>query len=231
MPVAGMSNDGAVAKARWIEVAEGVLARRHPELDLTTGLVVGADACLVIDTGVDVGHGDRLAAAIRQVTGAPWQVVLTHGHFDHCFGAAAFRPCPVWAHRRCGDYLHRSAAAQRVEWGSRFPGMATVTPVTPDHAVATHTRLDVGGRRVELHHFGPAHTDHDLIVSVPDVSVVFAGDLVEQGAPLSVDADSDPQRWPAALDGLLALRPQVVVPGHGEPVDAAFVAGQRLRLL
>jgi glyoxylase-like metal-dependent hydrolase (beta-lactamase superfamily II) len=56
---------------------------------------------------------------------------------------------------------------------------------------------------------------------------VFAGDLVEQGAPPSVGPDSDLPAWPATLDALLALAPRVVVPGHGDPVDAAFVSEQR----
>ncbi|MET0188720.1 MAG: MBL fold metallo-hydrolase, partial [Pseudonocardia sediminis] len=80
---------------RWVGLADGVLARRHDELDLTTGLVLGTDRALVIDTRGDSRQGAELAAAVRAVTGLPVTVVLTHAHFDHCFGTAAFGPVPV----------------------------------------------------------------------------------------------------------------------------------------
>jgi glyoxylase-like metal-dependent hydrolase (beta-lactamase superfamily II) len=66
-----------------------------------------------------------------------------------------------------------------------------------------------------------------VLVHVPDAGVVFAGDTVEQGAPPSVGSDAVPAEWPVLLDRLLALAPDIVVPGHGEPVDATFVRAQR----
>ena len=89
--------------------------------------------------------------------------------------------------------------------------------------------LDLGGRTVALQHPGRGHTDHDVVVHVPDAAVVFAGDLVEQGAPPDL-GDAVVAEWPATLDALLALQPAVVVPGHGDPVDPAFVAAQRAEL-
>jgi glyoxylase-like metal-dependent hydrolase (beta-lactamase superfamily II) len=64
---------------------------------------------------------------------------------------------------------------------------------------------------------------------VPAAGVLFAGDLVEQGAPPDF-TDADPLAWPSAMDTLLAMAPDTVVPGHGEPVDRAFVAAQRAEL-
>jgi len=63
---------------------------------------------------------------------------------------------------------------------------------------------------------------------VPDADVVFAGDLVENGAPPAFEG-SFPASWPTALAGVLELTgpDTVVVPGHGDPVDAPFVAAQR----
>ena len=89
--------------------------------------------------------------------------------------------------------------------------------------------LEVGGRRVELRWCGRGHTDNDLVVLVPDAGVVFAGDLVEEGAPPQF-GDAFPLEWPATLDRLLALAPPTVVPGHGDVVDHGFVAGQRDQL-
>lgn len=219
-------------EGRWVEVGDRVYARRYRELDLTVGLVVGAGRALVVDTRGDARQGAELAAAVRGLTALPFVVAITHAHFDHCYGTAAFLPCPVYAHPACRAAIAATAGAQREEWTAHYrregdPGtadaLAGTDPPLPDRAAPA--RLDLGGRTVDLLHLGRGHTDHDLVVHVGDV--VFAGDLVEQGAPPSVGPDSVPAQWPATLDALLALGPRLVVPGHGDPVDAAFVAAQR----
>lgn len=219
-------------------MADRVLVRRHAELDLSTGLVLGSAQALVVDTRGDRDQGGELAAAVREVTPSPWQVVLTHGHFDHCFGTAAFLPAPVWAQANCPRYLGEHAERQRAEWAEHYRAewrheLATALLRTdvaqPNRLVHDRTEVDLGDRIVRLRHLGAGHTDHDLVAQVPDAGVVFAGDLVEQGAPPDFE-DAFPESWPAALDGLLEMRPEIVVPGHGKPVDARFVRDQRAEL-
>jgi glyoxylase-like metal-dependent hydrolase (beta-lactamase superfamily II) len=217
---------------RWIELADGVLVRRYAELDLSVGLLIGDHGCLVVDTRSDPGQGAELHAAVREVTRQPCTVVLTHAHFDHCLGTAAFLPATVWAHPRCRDELARGGAAQYAEALSwyraqpvpRDPGL--VRPVVPDRVVAQQAELDLGGRRVLLIHPGVGHTDHDVVVWSPDTGVLFAGDLIEQGADPDF-TDAYPLDWSTAVSTLLRLGPRTVVPGHGDPVDAEFVAAQR----
>jgi glyoxylase-like metal-dependent hydrolase (beta-lactamase superfamily II) len=216
----------------WIELADGVLVRRYAELDLSVGLLIGDRGCLVVDTRSDPGQGAELHAAVREVTRQPCCVVLTHAHFDHCLGTAAFLPATVWAHPRCRDDLARGGAAQYAEalsWYRAQPvprDPVLVRPVVPDRVVATQAELDLGGRRVLLMHPGAGHTDHDVVVWSPDTGVLFAGDLIEQGADPDF-TDAHPLDWPATVTELLRLQPRVAVPGHGDPVNAGFVATQR----
>ncbi|HZZ45760.1 MAG TPA: MBL fold metallo-hydrolase [Pseudonocardia sp.] len=227
---------------RWLELASGVFAMRCTELDLTLGLVVGTDRALVIDTRGDEAQGAEWAGAVRAVTDRPVAVVLTHAHFDHCFGTHAFltgpQPTPVFAHRRCAEVLRTTETAQRAEWAGYYRDrgdddtarrLEAARVVAPDHLVDEDTELDLGGRRVELSHPGAGHTDHDLVVRVPDAGVVFAGDLVEQGAPPDF-SDALPRSWPDSLAWLLTAGPEIVVPGHGDPVTPEFVVGQRREL-
>lgn len=223
---------------RWVELGDGVLVRRYADLDLSVGLVVGDGACLVVDTRGDLVQGAELADAVRRVTRAPWTVALTHVHWDHSFGTGAFLPAAVWAHERCRTELAGWGDAMRAEVARMYRAMErptdaehvlAVRPVLPDRVVDRRAELTVGGRPVVLAHLGFGHTDNDLVVHVPDAGVVFAGDLVEQGAPPAFE-DSFPLAWPATVDGILDLRPDVVSPGHGDPVDTAFVAAQRAEL-
>jgi glyoxylase-like metal-dependent hydrolase (beta-lactamase superfamily II) len=217
----------------WREVGDRVLVRRHADLDLNCGLVVGDGGCLVVDTRSSLAQGRELAAAVRAVTAHPWTVVDTHAHFDHCFGNAVFRPATVWGHRRCADELRTSgerqrdavAGALRAAGDPAAAGLVAATPIDPPDSVVDDVAvLDVGGRDVTLTHHGRGHTDGDLVVAVDDV--LFAGDLVEEGAPPAME-DAFPLEWPATLTAVLGLVRGPVVPGHGDVVDAAFVAGQR----
>ncbi|MFO7191862.1 MULTISPECIES: MBL fold metallo-hydrolase [Thermocrispum] len=215
-----MSNESA--PGRWLVLADGVYARRYAELDQTLGLVVGRDRALVVDTGRDEEHGAEFASAVAGLTALPLTVVVTHAHFDHCLGTAAFPGAEVWAHERCR--VDERVFVERAEY---YPGAPPVRLVQPTHRVREAAELDLGGQTVRLVHPGRAHTDHDLAVHVPDARVLFTGDLVEQGADPSIGPDSFPQLWPHALDELLRLDAATFVPGHGDPVDRAFVERQR----
>jgi glyoxylase-like metal-dependent hydrolase (beta-lactamase superfamily II) len=224
---------------RWIEIAEGVLVRRYAELDQTLGLVVGAEHCLVVDTGRDEVHGAEMAAAVREVTPLEWTALITHSHWDHFFGTASFLPCAVWAHDRCRSVLADSAEDMRAR-GLRYyaaagrPDLAahleTARTILPTDVLTGDVTVNLGGRTVVLIHPGRGHTGNDVVAHVPDAGVVFAGDLVEQGAPPVIGDDAYPLEWPATLDAVLALQPAVVVPGHGEPVDHAYARRQRDQL-
>ncbi len=224
-------------EGRWVEVGDGVFARRYRELDLTIGLVLGGERALVVDTRGDERQGAELATAVHVVTALPVSVAITHAHFDHCFGTAAFLPCPVHALPRCRAVLAATVAEQREAWSATYrqrgdhrtaDAIESTDPPLPD--AAAPATIDLGGRTVELLHLGRGHTDHDLLVHVADARVVFAGDLVEQGAPPQLGDDAVVPDWPGTLMALLALGPSTVVPGHGDPVDTGFVATQRDRL-
>ncbi|QWF83472.1 MBL fold metallo-hydrolase [Amycolatopsis sp. CA-230715] len=229
---------------RWLELGEGVYARRYAELDLTVGLVVGREKCLVVDTRGDTVQGAELAAAVREITPLPWTIAITHSHFDHSFGTAAFGPCEVWAHPGCREDLitdGENARAKRSQWyrdrgePAIADAIAATELVLPEHLVDDEQELPLGGRAVVLAYHGPAHSGHDLTVRVPDAGVLFAGDLVEHGPEGTFTTDSFGtdtvlDGWPPALAAIAALDFPVVVPGHGEPVDTAFVVRQH-RLL
>jgi glyoxylase-like metal-dependent hydrolase (beta-lactamase superfamily II) len=103
----------------------------------------------------------------------------------------------------------------------------TVRIELPNRTLKNDVTIDLGGRQVLLHHPGRGHTDHDIIVEIPDAGVTFVGDLVEQGAPPSFD-DAFPLEWPGTLDHVLDRAGSVIVPGHGDVVDSEFVSRQRV---
>jgi cyclase len=107
--------------------------------------------------------------------------------------------------RNLGDYV--SAMLAPYDFSGIF-----VTP--PGREFDGELSLVVGGRELRLIEVGPAHTVGDLIVHVPDVRVCFAADVLFVGvAPIMWAGPT--ANWVAALERILALDLDVVVPGHG----------------
>jgi glyoxylase-like metal-dependent hydrolase (beta-lactamase superfamily II) len=103
--------------------------------------------------------------------------------------------------------------------------LADVVLDPPDRTFSETAYVDVGDRRVELRHIGLGHTDHDIVIKIPDAAVTFAGDLIENGA-VPAFGDAYPLDWPETASRLAELVVRVVVPGHGDHAGRAFVEEQ-----
>ena len=224
----------------WERLADGVGRRRLPVWDATTGLVAGADRVLLFDTGSTLREGAELRAQAQALLGGRrvTHIALSHPHFDHVLGTAAFSGVEVYGAvgldalmRRERDDIRNSAVRQGVAHDEAAEAADLL--VAPHHPVCGEWTLELGGRQVLLANVGPGHSGHDLALLVPadggGPEVVFCGDLVEESGEPQAGSDAITSRWPAALDRLLSLGGEdaVYVPGHGAVVDAAFVRAQR----
>jgi glyoxylase-like metal-dependent hydrolase (beta-lactamase superfamily II) len=113
--------------------------------------------------------------------------------------------------------------AEQVAMAERFlkDKFAGTQPVYPDVTFKERYTLPVKSERIELIHTGGAHTPGDILVWLPQRSIVFAGDTVFVQRLLGVIPGSA-LRWIRSLEYLRAeLKPRVVVPGHGHVTDLA----------
>jgi glyoxylase-like metal-dependent hydrolase (beta-lactamase superfamily II) len=223
------------AVTTWQEVADRVWVRRYDPYDVNVTVVAGSTGTLLVDTRTSLAEAAEVRRHLATLPiPALSALVLTHHHLDHCLGAGAFPGLPVWGTEGCRAALRSHGIEQRERWVASLPEERAVdlraSPlVPPDHTVRERAELDLGDRRVALLFLGRGHTDHDLVVHVPDAGTVLAGDLVEVGAPPAFE-DAHPFAWPATLGRLEALGADTVVPGHGAPTDATYLATQREEL-
>ncbi|MFE4172650.1 MBL fold metallo-hydrolase [Streptomyces sp. NPDC056909] len=199
----------------WERLAPGVGRRRLPGWDATAGLVVGTDAVLLYDTGSTVREGAELAAGVRALLGGGRHVThiaLSHPHFDHVLGTAAFPGAEVYGAVGMARLLTAggsgpsgrtsppdlpgmpdtagvSGASSLFEEAVRLGADAEETAravdglVAPRHEVSGLLTLELGGgRRAVLVNAGPGHTTHDLAVLVAGASGA-AGAAEASGAP------------------------------------------------
>ena len=214
----------------WQEVGDRVFTRRFKFFNQQIGVVLGGREVLVVDTRSTPAQAREILTDLRELTRDPVTFVVdTHWHFDHAFGNNVFRPATIWGHARTVDRLLARGRATIEEVAAEIPAIASdireVVIDPPDRTFEERATVEVGDRALELAYLGRAHTDTDIVITVPDAQVLFAGDLLEAEAPPSF-GDSYPLEWPAAVERILALVDGAVVPGHGAVGDRSFVEDQ-----
>ena len=209
--VQGVSALGSVANRNFISNA---------------AFVVTPAGVLVVDALGSPALARELVAAIGRITPLPIRyVVISHYHADHIYGLQVFKElgATLIAHQDGRLYLNSETAALRLQVSRQelAPWIDDRTRLVPaDRWIDGPTPLQLGGVEFVLQPAGPAHTPEDLVVVMPQLGVLIAGDIVFRGrVPFVGQADSG--RWIEALDRLLAYKARVIVPGHGPASSSA----------
>jgi glyoxylase-like metal-dependent hydrolase (beta-lactamase superfamily II) len=186
------------------------------------GFVVTRDGVVVFDALASPPLAEKLLKLIRKTTQQPIRrVIVSHYHADHFYGLQVFKAqgAEIWAHRLAEGATRTEDAALRLAQRKDvlFPWVDDSTRLLEaDHFVEGDIDFELGGVHFALRHVGPAHSSEDIALLVKEDGVLYAGDLVFRGrVPFVGDADS--RAWIASLDKLIALRPGILIPGHGAP--------------
>jgi glyoxylase-like metal-dependent hydrolase (beta-lactamase superfamily II) len=214
----------------WVEIGDRVYVRRYAFFDQNIVAVLGREETLVLDTRTTYPQAREIIDDLRSLGAPPVGIVVnSHGHYDHAFGNALFRPAPIWGHERCATMITADGDRQRTGAATSRPDLvadlAEVELVPPDRTFTGQASICMDdGREVALTYLGRGHTDNDIVLRVVDADVLCAGDLLENGAT-PFFGDGYPMDWPATAESVLALTGErtVVVPGHGDHAGRAFV--------
>ncbi|MGB9606322.1 MAG: MBL fold metallo-hydrolase [Bryobacteraceae bacterium] len=177
------------------------------------GLIVTGTEAIVIDAKMTPEAARAMLAEIRKVTPNPARhVILTHSDGDHVNGLPGFpRDVEVIAHPN---------ARRDMEQAAKDPELSDLAAWLPRETVATSLKTGSWGIPIELWHFGPAHTDGDLVVFLPRQRVAFVGDLIFIGREPLIHRHKNGNSFGLvqALKKLLELDADTYVSGHAEPV-------------
>jgi len=208
------------------------------EGDPNTGIVIGDDAVMVIDTQATPVMAADVIRRIREVTDKPIKyVLLSHYHAVRVLGASAYQPEHIIASQDTYELIVERGEQDKASEIGRFPRLfQNVESVPPGLTWPTLTfqnkmTLWLGKLEVQILQLGRGHTKGDTVVWLPQDKVLFSGDLVEFDAtPYAGDAYF--QDWPQTLDNIAALKPEKLVPGRGAALQspaqvAAGLAGTR----
>jgi len=217
----------AVSFERLSEHAYAYTAQGDPN----TGIVIGDDAVLVIDTQATPVMAADVIRRIRTVTDQPIRyVVLSHYHAVRVLGASAYQAQHVIASRDTYDLIAERGAADMKSEIERFPrlfrAVESVPGLTwPNLVFERSLTLWLGTLEVRILQVGRGHTKGDTIVWLPQERILYSGDLVEFDAtPYAGDAYFND--WPATLDALAAMQPEQLVPGRGAALKTPAAVAQ-----
>ena len=226
--------------ARLKDLGGGLFAWLQPDGSWglsNAGLIADEEASLLVDTLYDLPLTKRMLDAMADATPAARKIdtlVNTHANGDHCFGNELVEGARIitstataeeWDEvppavmegmlanadqmGKAGEFLKRSFGAYQ------FKG---ITPTRPTETFDGQMNIQVGDRTVELIEVGPAHTRGDVIIHVPSTRTIFTGDILFiEGTPIMWEGPV--ANWIAACENIVALDPEVIVPGHGPLTD------------
>lgn len=213
----------------WAYTAEG---------DPNTGIIIGDDAVMVIDTQATPVMAQDVIRRIREVTDKPIKyVTLSHYHAVRVLGASAYGAEHIIASQDTYDLIVERGEQDKASEIGRFPRLfqnVESVPAGMTWPTLTFTgkmTLWLGKLEVQILQLGRGHTKGDTVVWLPGERTLFSGDLVEFDAtPYAGDAYF--KDWPATLDAVAALQPANLVPGRGAALKtpeqvAAGLAGTR----
>jgi glyoxylase-like metal-dependent hydrolase (beta-lactamase superfamily II) len=205
------------------------------EGDPNTGIIIGDNAVMVIDTQATPIMAQDVIRRIREVTDKPIKyVVMSHYHAVRVLGASAYKADHIIASRDTYDLIVERGEQDKASEIGRFPRLfQNVESVPPGMTWPTITfqgemTVWLGSFEVKIMQLGRGHTKGDTVVWLPSQKIMFSGDLVEFDAtPYAGDAYYED--WPATLDAISAMKAEKLVPGRGAALQTPDQVAAGLR--
>jgi glyoxylase-like metal-dependent hydrolase (beta-lactamase superfamily II) len=195
-------------------------------LNANIGLVVTPQGAVLIDPGASFQGARQIAEAAKQVTPQPIKWVINTGGQDHRWlgnGYFQAQGAEIIAHANAqADMKARGPAHLKANAPVLKDKMAGTEIVLPTRWLQdADTTLNLGGTTLQVVHRGGGHTPGDSLVWLPQSGVVFTGDVVYVDRILGLHPVSKTKTWVASFEALEALKPKIVVPGHGQVTTLA----------
>lgn len=188
------------------------------------GLIVTNEGCILIDTLPFPEEASQIVDFVdNRYPGGVQQLVITHYHSDHIYGAYQFPQATVVAHALTRSILAEKGFDALAEAKSQAPELADVELVLPDVVFDSgELILHLGQKTVRLFH-SPGHTPDSSAAYVVEDKVLFAADTL---LPVPTIFDGDLETLIQSLERLKELPIESIVQGHGEVILRGEVIGR-----
>ncbi len=207
---------------RTQEIGQGVYAllSDKPPVD-NSGFIVGAERVLVIDAHINGPMARQIIDAVRAVTNKPIAyLVNTNAHGDHTFGNYVFpESTTIVAQRNAAatmaEHFEEEKGLMLAALGGDASVIADVELRLPDVTFEERMTIDLGGRVVELYHFGRGNTTGDTVVYEPETKTAWTGNLILGPYTVPWAIEGDTRAYLRTLARMATeLEIETIIPGH-----------------
>lgn len=190
--------------------------------------IVTGDGVVVVNGGAAYGLAKALHAEIKAVTDQPVKLVFNENGQGHAILGNNY-----WAEQGIPIIAHVDAAEEVEEYGGSI--LSGMQRYNRDQAEGTVLQgptetfedeyvVEMGDFRIEARHLGPAHSPGDIVIWLPEQSLVIAGDMAFHERMLPIFEHSYTADWLETWDNAFeTLGATYVIPGHGHPTNMAQV--------
>ncbi len=186
--------------------------------------IITGDGVVVINGGAAYGLAKALHDEIRALTDQPVRLVFNENGQGHAILGNSY-----WAEQDVPIVMHADAAHEVAEYGGTIlEGMkrynrdqaAGTVIVEPTETFEDEYIVEMGDFRIEARHLGPAHSPGDIVIWLPEQSLVISGDVAFHERMLPIFPDTMTADWLETWDTEFeALNATYVIPGHGHPTN------------
>lgn len=205
----------------------GPTTNRSPENfgnNANFGVIITTEGVVLIDPGGSQKGAKMIHNTIRTLTEQPIKFVINTGGQDHRWlGNHYFKAlgATIIANRKAVTDQQTRLQDQLIRLDQLIgeEGLKGTEPYYADERFTSNKVIILGNTRIELHHAGHAHTPGDSFVWLPQQQILFSGDIIYMDRMLGVGAQSAHRSWIGAFEAIAALRPKIIVGGHGSVGD------------
>jgi cyclase len=200
----------APSKLNTVKITDDLYVIHNDFVPGNTTALITSEGVVLVDDKFEIDF-PNIVSEVKKLTPLPIKyVVNTHHHGDHSGSNAKMQAINV--------QIIASEQARENMVDAKQPGQPTMTF---DH----QARIILGGKVVELYHFGRSHTNGDVVALFPAQRTLAAGDMFTYGddVPELIDysGGGSAKEWTSTLDSALQLDFNNVVPGHGNVTSKA----------
>ncbi|MCK4586130.1 MAG: MBL fold metallo-hydrolase [Gammaproteobacteria bacterium] len=189
--------------------------------------VITSEGVLVVNAGASYLLAKALHTEIKKITDQPVKyVVLENGQGHAMLGSSYWKSqgATIVAHIDAAHEIEENSFAILERQKNSIKEKADGTEVVmPDETFEDKKVIEMGGVRFELLNLGPAHSPGDIMVWLPERSLIITGDMAFHQRMLPLFEHTSTADWIKTWDKFTALNAKYVIPGHGSPTNMAEV--------
>ncbi len=189
--------------------------------------IVGDKSVLVFNAGGSYLLAQALDEEIKKITNKPVRFVVLENAQGHAILGSKYwqqQGATIIGQELIIDEINKNKDFL-IERGNRVlrDKFYKTEVVLPDTIFKKNMTLDLGNLKVELLYFGPAHSPEDIELWIPSKKLLISGDFAFNKRLLPILPHTDSKNWLKIWHKLTDLKPEIIIPGHGDVTNIKTV--------